>query len=223
MLKRLSATSIMQSTMLVARNIPRLGLNTRLFPRLALRTTALSMRHVPLASSMRHFSAPANPTGRPFPPLDTYPARHIGPNPSEAKQMLVALGYDSMDAFVRDTVPDSIRVDARAVSEHSIPALSESEMLKRAEEVANMNEKTRSFIGMGYWNAVVPQVILRNVCRHCHFCSRRLSSHLHLLDFGKSIMVYTLYSLPARDCPGATRVAHQLPNDGLLAHRSSHC
>ncbi|CCO35297.1 glycine dehydrogenase [Rhizoctonia solani AG-1 IB] len=77
--------------------------------------------------------------------------------------MLAALGYDSMEAFVRDTVPDSIRVDAQVVSEHSIPALSESEMLRRAEEVANMNEKKRSFIGMGYWNAVVPQVILRNI------------------------------------------------------------
>ncbi|CAE6445087.1 unnamed protein product [Rhizoctonia solani] len=155
--------STMHSTMMVSRSIPRLRLVPRLFPRLGLRSTALSLRHVPIASSTRLFSTPANPTGRPFPPLDTYPARHIGPNPAEAKQMLAALGYDSMDAFVRDTVPDSIRIDAQAVSEHSIPALSESEMLRRAEEVANMNEKKRSFIGMGYWNAVVPQVILRNV------------------------------------------------------------
>ncbi|EUC63833.1 glycine dehydrogenase [decarboxylating] protein, partial [Rhizoctonia solani AG-3 Rhs1AP] len=77
--------------------------------------------------------------------------------------MLSALGYDSMDAFVRDSVPDSIRVSAQAVSEHSIPALSESELLQRAEEIAHMNEKKRSFIGMGYWNAVVPQVVLRNI------------------------------------------------------------
>ncbi|CAE6400671.1 unnamed protein product [Rhizoctonia solani] len=155
--------STMHSTMMVSRSISHVRLGTRLFPRLALRTTALSLRHVPIASSTRLFSTPANPTGRPFPPLDTYPARHIGPNPTEAKQMLAALGYDSMDAFVRDAVPDSIRVDAQVVSEHSIPALSESEMLRRAEVVAKMNEKKRSFIGMGYWNAVVPQVILRNI------------------------------------------------------------
>ncbi|KAL5639102.1 hypothetical protein ACGC1H_006579 [Rhizoctonia solani] len=149
--------------MMVSRTVPRVRLGTRFLPRLALRTTALSLRHVPIGPSTRLFSTPANPTGRPFPPLDTYPARHIGPNPVEAKQMLAALGYDSMDAFVRDTVPDSIRVGAQAVSEHSIPALSESELLQRAEELAHMNEKKRSFIGMGYWNAVVPQVVLRNV------------------------------------------------------------
>ncbi|KAF8756026.1 The glycine cleavage system catalyzes the degradation of glycine [Rhizoctonia solani] len=179
--------STMHSTMMVSRSIPRLRLVPRLFPRLGLRSTALSLRHVPIASSTRLFSTPANPTGRPFPPLDTYPARHIGPNPAEAKQMLAALGYDSMDAFVRDTVPDSIRIDAQAVSEHSIPALSESEMLRRAEEVANMNEKKRSFIGMGYWNAVVPQVILRNP----EIAQGRLES---LINF--QTMVSSLTGLP---------------------------
>ncbi|KAF8603976.1 glycine dehydrogenase [Ceratobasidium sp. AG-I] len=139
-------------------------------PRLSRRTTALSLRHVPPASvqlsATRRFSTPAPVPGaaaRPFPPLDTYPARHIGPNPSEAKHMLTALGYDSMDAFVNDTVPDSIRVAENSVSEQSIPALRESEMLRRAEQVSGLNEPRRSFIGMGYWNAVVPQVILRNV------------------------------------------------------------
>lgn len=68
-----------------------------------------------------------------------------------------------MDAFVRDTVPDSIRVAENSVSEQSIPALREGEMLRRAEQVSGLNEPRRSFIGMGYWNAVVPQVILRNV------------------------------------------------------------
>ncbi|CAE6446690.1 unnamed protein product [Rhizoctonia solani] len=120
--------------MMVSRTVPRVRLSTRFLPRLALRTTALSLRHVPIGPSTRLFSTPANLTGRPFPPLDTYPARHIGPNPVEAKQMLSALGYDS-----------------------------ESELLQRAEEIAHMNEKKRSFIGMGYWNAVVPQVVLRNI------------------------------------------------------------
>ena len=68
-----------------------------------------------------------------------------------------------MDAFVNDAVPDSIRVAENSVSEQSIPALRESEMLRRAEQVSGLNEPRRSFIGMGYWNAVVPQVILRNV------------------------------------------------------------
>ncbi|QRV97568.1 glycine dehydrogenase [Ceratobasidium sp. AG-Ba] len=139
-------------------------------PRLSRRSTALSLRHVRLAPALptnaRLFSTPAPVPGvapRPFPPLDTYPARHIGPNSSEAEHMLAALGYDSMDAFIQDTVPDSIRVATNSVSEQSIPAMRESEMLLRAHKLAGMNESRRSFIGMGYWNAVVPQVILRNI------------------------------------------------------------
>ncbi|KAG9077433.1 glycine decarboxylase subunit P, partial [Ceratobasidium sp. UAMH 11750] len=148
------------------RTIPALGA----LPRLSHRTTVLSLRHVrptsvPL-SPTRRFSTPAPAPGvapRPFPPLDTYPARHIGPNPSEAEYMLSVLGYDSMDAFVQDTIPDSIRVASNAVSEQTIPAMREREMLLRARKIAEMNEPRRSFIGMGYWNAVVPQVILRNI------------------------------------------------------------
>ncbi|KAG8769083.1 glycine decarboxylase subunit P [Ceratobasidium sp. 428] len=139
-------------------------------PRLSRLSTALSLRHVrPIPvqlSPVRCFSTPAPVPGvapRPFPPLDTYPARHIGPNPSEAEHMLSVLGYDCMDSFVQDTVPDSIRIAGNAVSEQTIPAMREREMLLRARKLSDMNEPRRSFIGMGYWNAVVPQVILRNI------------------------------------------------------------
>ncbi|KAG9097308.1 glycine decarboxylase subunit P [Ceratobasidium sp. 370] len=148
------------------RTIPTIGA----LPRLSRRTTALSLRHARATSDplspIRRFSTPAPVPGvapRPFPPLDTYPARHIGPNPSEAEYMLSVLGYDSMDAFVQDTVPESIRVASNAVSEQTIPAKREREMLLRARKISGMNEPRRSFIGMGYWNAVVPQVILRNI------------------------------------------------------------
>jgi glycine dehydrogenase len=77
--------------------------------------------------------------------------------------MLKALGYDSLHAFIADTVPQHIRSDGSAVSNESIPPLSESELLKRVSELAAQNKPHRSYIGMGYWNAVVPPVILRNV------------------------------------------------------------
>lgn len=78
--------------------------------------------------------------------------------------MLSKLGYDSMDAFVADTVPQKIRVSSSSVSNESIPALSESELFQRAKELGKANKPVKSFIGMGYHNAVVPPVILRNVC-----------------------------------------------------------
>lgn len=98
-----------------------------------------------------------------FGPLDTFPERHIGPDDHEASHMLSTLGYDSMDDFVGATVPSKIRVSTDSVSNTSIPAFSESELYYRAKELGGHNKPFRSYIGMGYHNAVVPPVILRNV------------------------------------------------------------
>lgn len=98
-----------------------------------------------------------------FKPLDTFAERHIGPDASEQKKMLDALGYESMDAFIDASVPPSIRLSASPVNDTDIPALSESELLERARTLAKANKPFKSYIGMGYHNAVVPPVILRNV------------------------------------------------------------
>lgn len=97
-----------------------------------------------------------------FAPLDTFPNRHIGPDDHETSQMLSALGYDSFDAFIADTVPQQIRVE-NTVTNGTIPPLSESELHRRAKALGGQNDKFKSYIGMGYHNAVVPPVILRNV------------------------------------------------------------
>ena len=99
-----------------------------------------------------------------FAPLDTFPERHIGPDDDEAFKMLSHLGYDSMCAFVADTVPPKIRVSTALVDNISIPSLSESQLHDRARKLAGENKTFKSYIGMGYHCAVVPSVILRNVC-----------------------------------------------------------
>lgn len=96
-----------------------------------------------------------------FAPLDTFHERHIGPDDVEALKMLSQLGYESMDAFVADTVPRTIRLSSHGVQ---MPSLSESQLHERAKELAALNKPFKSYIGMGYHNAVVPPVILRNVC-----------------------------------------------------------
>lgn len=77
--------------------------------------------------------------------------------------MLEAIGYESMEAFVKASVPESIRLSESCMTDETIPALSESEFLKRARDLAAANKCFKSYIGMGYHNAVVPPVILRNV------------------------------------------------------------
>lgn len=77
--------------------------------------------------------------------------------------MLSVLGYESMDAFIADSVPASIRIEPKVVSDESIPPLSDSEFGRRAREIAGKNKLFKSYIGMGYHQAVTPGVILRNV------------------------------------------------------------
>ncbi|KAF7981097.1 hypothetical protein HWV62_34801 [Athelia sp. TMB] len=98
-----------------------------------------------------------------FGALDTFSQRHIGPDDHEASHMLSTLGYDSMDAFVDAAVPPKIRVATTEISNASIPSFSESELYYRAKELGSLNKVFKSYIGLGYHNAVVPPVILRNV------------------------------------------------------------
>lgn len=98
-----------------------------------------------------------------FAPLDTFTERHVGPEDSEASAMLSKLGYKSMEEFLGDAVPSKIRVPSSSVDDAVIPAFSESQLLKRARELAQKNKAMKSYIGMGYHDAVVPPVILRNV------------------------------------------------------------
>ncbi|CED82749.1 glycine dehydrogenase [Phaffia rhodozyma] len=136
----------------------------------SLQARSLSIKSTsPVLSSKRTVSqtSPALPYATPvdsiFAPLDLHPERHIGPDAHETEQMLARLGYDSMDAFIAASVPESIRINPSIVSDETIQPYSDSEFSKRAREVAGMNKVFKSYIGMGYHEAVVPGVILRNV------------------------------------------------------------
>lgn len=127
-----------------------------------LRGVACLHQFVRRQTQVRAF-ATARPPSSLFSALDAFPERHIGPDDHEVSEMLSKLGYDTMDTFVRETVPSKIRVSANSVSNASIPALSEAELHGRAKELSDQNKSFKSYIGMGYHNAVVPPVILRNV------------------------------------------------------------
>ncbi|OCH94680.1 glycine dehydrogenase [Obba rivulosa] len=107
--------------------------------------------------------ATAKPPASLYSGLDTFADRHIGPDNHEVPYMLSKLGYDSMEKFVSDAVPPKIRVPSSVVSNESIPSLTESELYRKAREYGSLNKPFRSYIGMGYHNAVVPPVILRNI------------------------------------------------------------
>lgn len=97
-----------------------------------------------------------------FAPLDTFQRRHIGPDAEETKKMLETLKYDSLDAFVRDVVPDNI-LSGRALKVDPENGLSESQLLERLRGIASKNKLRRTYIGCGYYGAKTPAVIQRNV------------------------------------------------------------
>jgi hypothetical protein len=132
------------------------------FRRLQTSSTGIRLRHSTFKNvvRVRGFATTSNDI---FAPLDTFQRRHVGPDGHEVTKMLDALGYKSMEEFIADAVPPKIRIASDTVDNASIPAYSESELLKRARNLADANKPIRSYIGMGYWNAVVPPVILRNV------------------------------------------------------------
>jgi glycine dehydrogenase len=93
-------------------------------------------------------------------PTDSFARRHIGPDAQEQKEMLAALGMDSLDALIDRAVPESIRL-RRSLS--LPPAQSEFEVLKQLRAIAQQNQVFRSYIGMGYHDCVTPPVIQRNI------------------------------------------------------------
>jgi len=129
-----------------------------------------------------------------FSALDTFSDRHIGPDNAEAAYMLSVLGYSSMDAFVNETVPSKIRIPADAVSDKVISPLSEAELLRRAGLLGAENKPFKSYIGMGYHNAVVPPVILRNV-RFSSDSQGSAESYHWCLGYGESCMVYPVHGI----------------------------
>ena len=86
--------------------------------------------------------------------------RHIGLSTSEQKEMLAEIGVSSLDELVDNTVPSQIRLKADLDLE---PAMSETEYLNHAKELASKNKVYNSYIGKGYYETIVPPVILRNI------------------------------------------------------------
>ncbi|MBV9387862.1 MAG: aminomethyl-transferring glycine dehydrogenase [Chroococcidiopsidaceae cyanobacterium CP_BM_ER_R8_30] len=90
----------------------------------------------------------------------SFEQRHIGPSISEVQQMLEVLGLPSLDALIDQTVPQTIRLNRplQLGAERSEYAAS-----LELRDIASKNQVYRSFIGMGYYDCVIPPVIQRNI------------------------------------------------------------
>lgn len=86
--------------------------------------------------------------------------RHIGPDETQTQTMLNEMGVESVDALIDEIVPKNIRLAA-------LPAIGNSktevQALADLKAVANLNKVNTSYIGLGYYGTLTPNVITRNV------------------------------------------------------------
>lgn len=91
---------------------------------------------------------------------NNFAKRHIGIKKEELKPMLDTIGADSLDTLINETIPKSIRLK----KDFNVPAgITEFEYLEHIKEVASKNQVFESYIGLGYYDTILPPVIQRNI------------------------------------------------------------
>ena len=92
--------------------------------------------------------------------VGSFVKRHVGLRPPDVESMLEAIGCETLDELIDETMPADIR-------SHELPPigdpLSEIDALRSLRQYAFRNRLTRSFIGQGYANCVTPTAIRRSV------------------------------------------------------------
>ncbi|MDR0732445.1 MAG: aminomethyl-transferring glycine dehydrogenase [Dysgonamonadaceae bacterium] len=149
----------------------------------------------------------------------TFPPRHIGVNKKEEEKMLAAIGVSSREQLIRETIPQNIRLKQPP----ALPsAMTEREYAEHIAEIAAKNKVFTSYIGMGWYDAVTPAAIIRNVFENpvwytsytpyqAEISQGRLEA---LLNF--QTMICDLAALPLANCSlldeatAAAEAAHML-------------
>ena len=91
---------------------------------------------------------------------DTFVSRHNGPRENDVKIMLNKIGANSVDELIAQTIPDAIRLKKPL----NLPTgLTEYNYHKHLRVVASKNKVFKTYIGLSYFNTIVPPVIQRNV------------------------------------------------------------
>ena len=91
---------------------------------------------------------------------ERFDSRHNGPDEAEVDSMLQAIGVSSLDELIKQTVPESILFKESL----NLPkAKNEGEFITDFRKLMSKNKLYDTYIGMGYYNTVMPAVIQRNI------------------------------------------------------------
>ena len=87
-------------------------------------------------------------------------SRHIGLTEEDEKQMLKAVGAESMEALVKETMPADILLPEGIELDEPV---TEQVQLEMADTILLNNAPARSYIGRGWYGTITPAVIRRNM------------------------------------------------------------
>jgi glycine dehydrogenase len=91
---------------------------------------------------------------------DKFVDRHNGPRARDITAMLEKIGASSVDELIAQTVPAAIRLKKPL----DLPsAMTEFQYHKHLRSVAAKNKVFKTYIGLGYYNTIIPAVVQRNV------------------------------------------------------------
>ncbi len=95
-----------------------------------------------------------------LPHADRFAARHIGPSKTDVQEMVKALGLDSLDHLITNTIPESILNH----QDLNVPDASpEHVVISNLRTIGRRNKIYRSYIGLGYHDTITPRAILRAI------------------------------------------------------------
>lgn len=92
--------------------------------------------------------------------MKNFSQRHIGIDEASLPKMLETIKCESIDKLIEETVPSNIRL---AKSIEVGEPMSEFEYIQHLKAVSLKNKVFKSYIGLGYYNTIVPAVIQRNI------------------------------------------------------------
>lgn len=93
-------------------------------------------------------------------PQDEFVGRHIGPNANDQENMLDILEMSTREELMDILIPPAIKLKKPLNLPHPV---TEVDALKELKTIAAKNRILKSYIGQGYYNTFVPNVILRNL------------------------------------------------------------
>ncbi len=92
--------------------------------------------------------------------FEQFEDRHQGKSTAELERMCQTIGVENLETLIAQTVPELIRSNKSL----DLPAaLSEVQFLEKMKALGDLNKIYKSYIGCGYYDTIVPNVIKRNI------------------------------------------------------------